>query len=369
MALFNAATEADATRAYVTQVQTQANAAIARLTDSATKWTYSALSAVTNLTLADLPTADGTKPVTLTLSLPAYTPAVFTGLVTPNLPQAPTSTGATTPMWSETFWTNLKSKLSLFTDSITGSDDIDAAINRLSSETDRMQSALYAKDYERKTQTLRDLYSAAEAGTGAAGFTHPNCMTTALKMVAQQTHQFDLSEVSRTLIAGIFDWAKSNYQFSIQQSIAAHGADIDFNIRYLNTLAEVYSTTVTALLDKYRTDVQAMVAQAELRIKEYAAQYENELTKQKTLYDIRLKEATFDLEVDKANAAIKGEEQKLEIEDFKARVANFLETAKQNLEDRDLNIKNQIQASSAAANAALALAAGASTITLNTGGA
>lgn len=369
MAAFDAAAEATATRAVVDQMVTQANAAIARLTATATSWTYTALSAVNAVSLDALTPATGTKPALTTLTLPTYVAADFTALVAPTLPSAPSLTGGTSAMWSETFWSNLKTKLTLFTDSITGADDIDSAIDRLSSDTTKLQSALYAKEYERKTQTLRDLYSAADAATGAAGFSHPNSMSTALKLDAQQKFQFDLAQTSRDLIVGIFDWAKTNYQFSIQQGIAAHGADVEFNVRYLDTTIKAYSTTVNALIEKYQADVAAMVSKSEIKVKEFLAQFDGELAKQRALKEIQLKDAAFDLDVAKLNADIASDEMKLQIEDFKARVANFLETAKVNLEDRDANIKNQIAASTAAATAALALASGASTITLNTGGA
>jgi len=369
MAAFNAEEEAAATRAVVAGMVTQANAAIARLTDTATHWTYTALSAVSNLSLTDLTTASGTKPALLTLTLPTYTPVNVAAVAAPALPSAPSLAGGTTAMWNETFWTGLKSKLTLFTDSITGSDDIDSAVNRLTSEQDRMTSALYAKEYERKTQTLRDLYSAADAATGAAGFTYPNSMTTAIRLDAQQKYQFDLSETSRTLITHIFEWAKSNYQFSIDKTISAHGSDVEFNVRYLDTTIKAYSETVNSLLGKYREDVAVAVANADVKIREFLAQFNGELEKQKTLMDVQLRQAGFDVEVAKANALISGENLKIKLEDFKARVSSFLETAKVNLADRDANVKNQVTASQAAAQAALALASGASTITLNTGGA
>ena len=369
MSTWDASAQNIATNGFVTHMQGKADDAIARLTDSATKWTISALSAVANLSLSTLTTAAGTKPSLLSLSLPTYTPTVFTALVAPSLPTAPSLAGATAPMWDETFWSDLKTRLTAFTSDITGSDDIDSTIVKLTNDATKMQSALYAKEYERKTQTLRDLYSGAEAGTGAKGFTYPNSMTTALKMDAQQKFQFDMSQVSRELIVQIFEWAKSNYQFSIQQGINAHNSDTEFNVRYLDTIIKSYAATTNALVEKYRADISEIVALADVRVKEFTAQINLTLETNKTLEDIRIKEAGFDLEVAKTNAGILSKDIELKIEDFKARVDNFLRTAKTNLEDRDANVKNQIAASTAAAQAALALAAGASTITLNTVGA
>ena len=368
MSTFDAAAEATATRAVVSHMEDLADAAIARLTDAATKWTISSLTAVANLTLSSLSAAAGTKPALTSLTLPTYTPADFTGIVAPALPATPSLAGATTSMWNEAFWTNLKSKLTAFTDTITGSDDIDSAVNKLTGNLTRMESALFRRGLAHKQQILRDLYSAADASTGAAGFTYPNSMTTALRLDAQQKYQFGLDELSDSIVTNIFEWAKSNYQFSIQQGVAAHGSDIEFNVRYLSVTVEVYTATTNALLKKYEFDISAAVSKSELAVKEFLAEFNGELEKHRTLKEIQLKDAGFDVEVAKVNAAILGEDMKIKLDDFKARVGSFLETAKVNLEDRNENVKNQITASTAAATAALALASGASTITLNTGG-
>jgi hypothetical protein len=365
---FDAAAEATATRNLISHTHEQADAAIARLSDQATKWTISALSAVANLSLASLSTATGTKPALTTLTLPTFTAADFTALAAPALPSAPSVAAGTSSMWSETFWTNLKSKLTAFTDNITGADDIDTVVTKLTADTTKMQVALYAKDYERKTQTLRDLYSGAEASTGAAGFSFPNSMTTALKLDAQQKFQFDLTQTSRELVTTIFDWAKSNYQFSLQQGVAAHGSDVEFNIRYLGVTLEAYTANVNALLDKYKAEVSTAISKAEIKVKEHLTLFTAELDKQRTLKEIQLKDAGFDLDVAKVNADITAEDLKIKLDDFKARVSSFLETAKTNLADRDANIKNQITAASAAASAAAALASTAGTLTVNTNG-
>lgn len=369
MATYDAAEQVAVMNSYVDHLKTQADAAIARLTTEATTWTMTALTAVTNLSINAVATADGTKPALVVPTLPTLTPADFSDIALPALPATPSLAGGTTAMWSEAFWTNLKGKLSDFTDSITGSDDIDTVVNKLSVETTKMQSALYAKDYERRTQVLRDLYSAADATTGAAGFTYPNSMTTALKMDAQQKFQFDMSQTARDLITTIFDWAKSNWQFSVQQQVAAHGADVDFNIRYLGVTVQVYQSQVAALIDAYKAEVIAETGFAAEKISEYAAKANTELEQQRTMNEIRLREAGFDLEVDKANAQIALEDVRNRIDDFKARVSNFLETAKANMEILDSNAKNRIAAAVAAAQATASMATAAANITVNTAGA
>ena len=368
MTTFNALDQVGIMNAYVDHLQDAADAAIARLTDQATTWTMTTLSAVANLSIAAVATADGTKPSLVVPTLPTLSAATFDAFA-PSLPAAPTLSGATTAMWSETFWTNLKGKLSAFTDTILGSDDIDVVVTKLTVETSKMQVALYARDYERRTQVLRDLYSAADATTGAAGFTYPNSMTSALKLDAQQKFQFDMSQTARDLITTIFDWAKSNWQFSAQQQVAAHNADVDFNTRYLGVTVQVYQAQVAALVDKYKAEVAAEVAEASARIAEYTAKVNTELDKHRVTNEIRIKEAGFDLEVDKVNAQIALDEVKNRIDDFKARVGNFLDTARANMEILDSNAKNRIEAAKAAAQATASMATAAANITVNTAGA
>lgn len=369
MATFDAAEQVGIMNDYVAHLQTAADAAIARLTDQATTWTMTTLAAVANLTISAATAADGTKPSLIVPTLPTFVAADFSGVTLPDLPASPSLAGAASVMWNEAFWTNLKGKLSAFTDTILGSDDIDVVINKLTVETSKMQVALYAKDYERRTQVLRDLYSAADATTGAAGFTYPNSMTSALKLDAQQKFQFDMSQTARDLISTIFDWAKSNWQFSAQQQIAAHNADVDFNIRYLGVTVQVYQTQVSALIDKYKAEASAEVSMAAERINEYSAQVATELDKQRAVYEIRLREAGFDLEVDKANAQIVLDDARNRIDDFKARVGSFLDTAKANMEILDSNAKNRIEAARAAAQATASMATAAANITVNTAGA
>jgi hypothetical protein len=177
-------------------------------------------------------------------------------------------------VWNETFWTNLKTKTTTFLDSILGGDDIDAVVTKLTSETTKMQVALYAKDRERKQQALRDAFSAANAETGADGFTFPNHMTTVLQMGAQSTYMFDLSQVSRELITAIFDWAKSNYQFTMQKQIDAHAADVEFNMRYASALTEVYREKTRFELEKVKSNTERILAQIEAEVKSLGARIE-----------------------------------------------------------------------------------------------
>ena len=357
MATSDAITVVTSTGAFITAMQTEATTAIDRLTDEATSWSMTTLGAIAALTLGNLTTYSGVKPALGTIaSIPAFTASDFTGVTAPELPAAPSLAAYNQPVWNEAFWSNLKTKLAAFTDNITGGDDVDTVVTKLTTETSKLQVALYAAEYERKSQLLRDEYSAAEASTGAKGFTYPNSMTTALKLDAQQKFQFDLSQASRDLVKLIFEWAKTNYQFSMQQSVAAHVADTEFNVRYADTLLKGYATTVNALLDKYKTDILAVVQEADTKVKEYTAQAQIEIEETKTLKEIQLKDAGFDLDAVKTNAMIAEADYKVKITDYAERVKSFLATAEANMKILDDNAKNRIAAATAAIQGASAMA-------------
>jgi len=155
------------------------------------------------------------------------------------IPSAVSTAGLTTSVWSESFWTNVKSELGTYVTSILGASDIDAALTLLTNDTTKMQNAMYAVDLQRKQQVLRDLYSASASNTASLGFLYPNMMTIAMQLDAQQKYQFDLSQVARDLIKTLTEWAKVNYQFTLDKSISAHQVDTDFNIRYADTLIRI----------------------------------------------------------------------------------------------------------------------------------
>lgn len=331
-------------------------------------------------------------------ALSAITPGV--------LPAAPEIEGYNGPVWNDTFWTDLKNLLATFTANITGSDDVDTLVTKLSSETGKLQVALYAADRERKQQTLRDSFGAANAGTGARGFTYPNSMTVGLKLSAQQAYIFDLSQVSRDLIKQVFEWAKNNYQFAIQNQIAAHNADADFNLRYADVMVRVYGEQVRNVLQEYRDLVAVEMSKAEQSIKNYtlrldvakanaAIQESGDRTLLAKL-DARLKSYSQRLEIIKTNAGIdeaddrtklakldsrlKGYAQRLEVVRTNAAISGELDQVNSHLfatqvqqhatnvsmavETAARNAKNKIDAAATAVNAAANMVQSASQISI-----
>ncbi len=322
------------------------------------------------------------------------------------LPSAPTVDGYTTPVWNDTFWTNLKSLLTTFTSNITAGDDVDTVVTKLTGETTKLQVALYAADRERKQQALRDAHSAANSAVGARGFTYPNSMTTALKLAAQQQYTFDLSQASRDLVKQIFEWAKSNYQFTVERQISAHSADVDFNIRYADVLVRVYSEKVRSILEEYRNKVAGEISKAEQKIKEYTlrldvtrvnaaihesddriklAKLEGKIKEYAQRLEVvrvnaaidesddriklgkleaRLKEYAQRLEVIRTNAAVSSELDKVNASNFSTEVQQHATDVAKAVETAASNARNKIDAAVAAVNAAANMVASASQISI-----
>lgn len=230
---------------------------------------YSPVDAPADVVFTSFPDADATIKTALALFDTEVAAVDFPAM--PSLGSLPSGAAAA---WSAADWGSLKSLLTAFTSDITGADDVDTVVTKLSSETTQMQVALYAAEVGRKQQALRDVNSAIDAAVGGRGFTYPNSMSTAMKMDAIQKYQLDLSQASRDLVKLIFEWAKSNYQFSLGKQIEAHASDVDFNIRYAGVLVAAYAEEVRALVSQYREEMAGILEKAALAIKAYNARVE-----------------------------------------------------------------------------------------------
>lgn len=325
---------------FIQAMQTQAGTAITALSNAAADWNAYSWSSVTSPTLASAHATFGVDDTTMASVLDAYKTALASIVLPGTLPSPPDLSGFTATQWNETSWNSLKSLLTEFTSAIGGSDDIDTVVTKLTSDTDKLQVAMYAADRERKQQGLRDSFSAADAATGADGFTYPNCMTTALKLAAQQQFMFDLSQVSRDLIGKLLDWAKNNFQFSVQQGISAHQADIDFNIRYAGVLVSSYEASIRGIMETYREQIAGIVAKMETDVKAYAAR----------------------LEAFKANIAADAEYDKAQLLKYSEDVKQHQSDVLAGIQALESNSKNKVTAYAAAAQASATLAGSASQI-------
>lgn len=341
MPIISAAGVADSTAAYIATAQSTANAAISNLNIAAAGWTSTMWSSLPNPGTGQYALFTAETDAQIKSALDVFDTALA-GIVTGSIVAAPDLSGYTAPIWNETFWSNLKGLLTTFTSNITGSDDVDTVVTKLTGETTALQVALYATDRERKQQALRDAYSAANSAVGARGFTYPNSMTTALKLAATQQYMFDLSQTSRDLIRSMFEWAKSNYQFTVEKQISAHNADADFNMRYADVLVRVYSEQVRNVLQEYRDKIAGEIAKAEQKIKAYATR----------------------LEVIKTNAGVLAELDKIKASYFSTEVQQHATDVAQAVETASRNARNKIDAAVAAVNAAANMVASASQISI-----
>jgi hypothetical protein len=319
--------------------------AVSNLNSIGASWTGTSIGAITGVTLnsySPLITALGNA---LT-DIEAFT-FDFTGITLGNLPSAPDiDPSYKSAQWSagDTKWESVKTSVDAFINNITSADDLDTVVTKLTSNTTKLEVAMYLKDYEIKAQVLRDMYNAANNATGAKGFLYPNIITVALKLKAQQEFQFSLSESARELIKYLYEWAKTNFQFAIQQGISAHNADIDFNIRFAQTLVSSYTATITGVVETYKAEILAVVAKAKAEIEVINAKV-----------DIMKMEVTAYTSIDD-----------LKVKEYAVRVDDSVKRMEIYIKEQTSQIENKIKAYASAAQASASMATSSSQMVLGT---
>lgn len=179
------------------------------------------------------------------------------------------------------------------------------------------QNALINDSRERKQQILNDSLDIVFAKTSANGFKYANIQTAAGIADLVGKHQFDLDNLDRDITKLMTQWAKDNLQFSIQQGINLEQAHMDFAYKYSSIFREIYTTMITSILEKYRTQVQMEMAKL----------------------DAITKASLMRTDVLKANADITSTEAKLKMErtgllieqnktEFQGTIANFADVAR-----------------------------------------
>lgn len=242
--------------------------------------------------------------------------------------------------WNEQSWTDLKALLTAFTSDITSADDVDTVIVKLTSDTARLETAIFQKTLARRQSILRDSISAGGTMTGNAGFTFPNSMTQALTAKATQDFNFGLSEESNKLIDVIMTWAKNNYQFSAGKQLEAHSSDVDFNIRYSGVLLQSFTSQAEVIVKSFREELEGVAVRAGQSVKSL-------LTR---------------LEIVKGNAAQVEAADRFNLDVFRAEVQEAIEGYRLTVNNQSTIKTQEIQAASAAVTAATHLAASANQI-------
>jgi hypothetical protein len=247
------------------------------------------------------------------------------------LPSLPTGVD-TTPKWNSTGttdWTTLKTALKQFY----------VTANSLTEVSD-ISTAMYNDDVARKQRVLLDLYNAANWNTANKGFLYPNSLTVALKLSAQEKHQYDLKQVSRDIVKYVTEWAKSNYQHAVDKMISAQQIDIEFNLKYPQIQVEVYRDVVKAIVEKFESEVRAYVAKIDAMIKPI-----------QTLVELAKTQSSLNMEYDK-----------ILVERYMAVVKDFHEAADLTIRNTTADIKSRAEVAQISLNALTALASTVSSI-------
>jgi hypothetical protein len=119
-----------------------------------------------------------------------------------------------------------------------------------------MQDAIFDQDRERKQKTLADSIDIIKAQTSGRGFKYANGQTNAAILDLMQKHQMDLENQSREITKLCEEWARQNFQFSIEKGIGIEQLHMDFAYKHSTIQRELYTALVSAVLEKYRTQVQ-----------------------------------------------------------------------------------------------------------------
>ena len=140
--------------------------------------------------------------------------------------------------------------------------------------TQAHQDAIFDQDKERKQRALADSIDIIKAQTSGRGFRYANGQTNAAILDLMQKHQYDLENQTREITKLCEEWARQNFQFSIQQGLSVEQMHMDFAYKYSTIFRELYTTLLTAVLEKYRTQIQVELEKMEANIKAVMARTE-----------------------------------------------------------------------------------------------
>jgi hypothetical protein len=195
------------------------------------------------------------------------------------------------------------------------------------------QDAIFDQGKERLTRTLADQIDIIKANTSSRGFRYANGQTNALieKLMADN-HDAKIDQ-SRKIEELMTAWAKDNLQFSIQQGVAVEAAHMDFAYKYSSIFREIYTTLITSILEKYRTQVQMEITKVEAIVKA----------------------AMMRADVLKANADITATEKKLQMEKNQLELQEAIAKYNGNIQIESSKASNAIRGASTQAHTAGAM--------------
>lgn len=142
-----------------------------------------------------------------------------------------------------------------------------ASIGGLGLPSQEFQDAVFDADRERKQRTLNDAIDLINAATSGRGYKYANVQTNAAIIDLMEKHQFDQENLSRKITEMVTEWARQNLQFALQQGLAVEAAHMEFAYKYSSIFREMYTSLISAILEKYRTQVLMEISRLEATAK------------------------------------------------------------------------------------------------------
>jgi hypothetical protein len=206
-----------------------------------------------------------------------------------------------------------------------------------------MQDSIMAQNRERRLKVISDEVDMINAKTSARGFKYANGQTNAAILALFEKDQFDENTLNMKITELVAEWARQNFQFSIQQGIAIESAHMDFAYKYSSIFRDTYTTLLNAILDKYKSQIEMEIAKLDATVK--AVMVRGEALK--------------------ANANIAGIEGKLKLEKNQLEINQGLEKFKTFVQEAHQMGTIQVNATNARATVASNLAAAANNIAID----
>lgn len=136
-----------------------------------------------------------------------------------------------------------------------------------------VQDAIFGQGRERNLQALRDRLDLAGVRTGAKGFRYANSMTRVLQNQALQEYDNKQSDLSREIVRTMAELAQKNVQFAFQEDVAIETLHADFAVKY----AKVFQDNNTQILERFRVEQDARIAEFEGTVKALQLEVEIQL--------------------------------------------------------------------------------------------
>lgn len=116
-----------------------------------------------------------------------------------------------------------------------------------------LQDSIFNADRERKLLALQDSLDKANADFSAQGFRIPSNILTGARNEIILKYQYDMENINREITKLMEEHARTNWQFAVQQGIAAES----FHAAFVSRYDEMFIRMTEAAVNKYKLLVEA----------------------------------------------------------------------------------------------------------------